>query len=62
MHSPSKMNAVDLHIGDRITVRSGLRTETRTVDLISYKKNTVEVHFTNGSVRTIPNGEKVIRK
>lgn len=56
------MQAVDLHIGDRIAVRSPLILQTRTVDLINYKERTVEVHFTNGTVRMFRNDERVTRK
>lgn len=56
------MEAIDLHIGDRIQIRSGLRLETRVVDVVSYKPRVVEVLFTNGTVRVIPNSEKVNRK
>lgn len=56
----SKLDAIDLHIGDRVAVRAGLQVSTRTVDIVGYKKNSVEIQFTDGSVRTFPNQERMI--
>lgn len=56
------MQAIDLGIGDRIVIRSGLRLETRTVDIVGYRKSTVELSFTDGTVRVMGNKEEVTRK
>lgn len=53
------LDAVDLSIGDRVDIRHGLRLESREVDIVSYRKNSVAVTFTDTTVRSFPNHEKV---
>lgn len=54
-----RLDAIDLEIGDHVTIRRGLRLETRVVDIVSYRKNSVAVTFTDTTTRSYPNKEKV---